>query len=144
MSAVSNADWIVHCDGSAKPNPGPMGLGAVIQAPDGTQHALSHLAPGKGCNNEAEIRALMHALREARRLGATSLLVFCDNQIVVEQLAGGDARPIARLAPLFDEARQLLRSFEGIGLRWIPRHRNAEADALARAALGLAAHQSLS
>jgi hypothetical protein len=28
--------WTVHCDGSATPNPGRMGVGAVITAPDGT------------------------------------------------------------------------------------------------------------
>ena len=38
--------------------------------------------------------------------------------------------------PLFDEACVLLESFEQARLQWIPRHRNAQADALARAALG--------
>jgi ribonuclease HI len=47
------------------------------------------------------------------------------------------SKPITRLAALFDEARALLSSFEQASLRWIPRHRNVEADALARAAMGL-------
>jgi len=42
---------------------------------------------------------------------------------------------------LFDEARALLKSFDQATLKWIPRHRNREADALARAALGLAGNR---
>jgi ribonuclease HI len=45
---------------------------------------------------------------------------------------------MARLAPLFDEARRVLQAFHGVRLQWIPRHRNGAADTLARAALGLA------
>jgi ribonuclease HI len=44
---------------------------------------------------------------------------------------------VARLAALFDEARALMGRFERASVHWLPRHRNAEADALARAALGL-------
>ncbi|MEP6721305.1 MAG: ribonuclease HI family protein [Variovorax sp.] len=137
MRAAGGAQtWLIHCDGSAMPNPGRMGLGAVIVAPDGTQYTLSQAASERGCNNEAELRALMAALREARSLGATAVRVCSDNSILVEQLGDAAPKPVARLAPLFDAARVLLRSFDAVALTWIPRHRNGEADALARAALG--------
>lgn len=129
--------WVIHCDGSAMPNPGRMGLGAVITAPDGTRHTLSQDTGTRGCNNEAELLALMAALQALQRLGATALRAYSDNSILVEQLDGRPARPVARLAGLFDEARTLLRSFDSVTLHWIPRHRNSEADALARAALGM-------
>ncbi|MGJ7496777.1 ribonuclease HI family protein [Variovorax sp. RT4R15] len=139
MSLLTAGDaqiWLVHCDGSAMPNPGRMGLGAVIVAPDGTRHTLSQATGERGCNNEAELRALMAALREARALGATAVRACSDNRILVEQLGDAAVKPVERLAPLFDEARALLRSFDAVALTWIPRHRNGEADALARAALG--------
>jgi ribonuclease HI len=134
---LQNAAWTIHCDGSAVPNPGRMGLGAVLVAPDGTRHPLSALADGRGCNNEAELRALMAALQEARQRGAAALVIHCDNSVVVEQLAGTAVEPFLRLASLFDEVRALLQSFPAVRLVWIPRHRNREADALARAAVGL-------
>jgi len=134
---LTDPAWTIHCDGSAVPNPGRMGLGAVLTAPDGTRHPLSTLAEGRGCNNEAELRALMAALQEARQRGATTLLIHCDNSVVVEQLAGTALEPFLRLAPLFGEVRAMLRSFASTRLVWIPRHRNREADALARAAVGL-------
>jgi len=95
------------------------------------------LAEGRGCNNEAELRALMAALHEARRHGATALVIHCDNSVVVQHLAGTATEPFLRLAPLFDEVRVMLRSFPAARVVWIPRHRNREADALARAAVGL-------
>ena len=116
MDGLAPAPWVIHCDGSAIPNPGRMGLGAVLVAPDGTRHALSQATHATGCNNEAELHAL------------------------VEQLATTTARlppPIApRLEPLYAAARELLARFGQAQMQWIPRHRNGEADALARAALG--------
>lgn len=134
------AVWSVYCDGSAVPNPGRMGLGAVLVAPDGvTRHTISQATTATGCNNEAELRSLMLALAALRTHGARGLQIHSDSSVLVEQLANDrPAAPIARLAPLFDEARRLLQGFAPVELRWIPRHRNGEADALARQALGLA------
>ncbi len=136
--AATPAPWVIHCDGSAVPNPGRMGLGAVLVAPDGARHTLSQAPDGRGCNNEAELKALMAALHAARGHGATAVRVFTDNSVLVEQLGAVRVPPVARLADLFDEARGLLASFDGCSVAWIPGHRNAEADALARAALGIA------
>ena len=130
--------WTVHCDGSAMPNPGRMGIGAVITAPDGTRHTLSQATHTTGCNNEAELLALTLALQDLRERGVTAVRAYSDNSILVEQLGPARAKPIARLAGLFDDARALLGSFDDARVQWIPRHRNAEADALARAALGVA------
>lgn len=136
---AGSTPWIVHCDGSAMPNPGRMGIGAVITAPDGSRHTLSQATHTTGCNNEAELLALTLALRDLREHGATAVRAYSDNSILVEQLGATGpepAAPIVRLAGLFDEARALLGSFDDVRLHWIPRHRNGEADALARAALG--------
>lgn len=132
--------WTVHCDGSAMPNPGRMGIGAVITQPDGTRHTLSQATHATGCNNEAELRALTLALQALQGHGAKAVVAYSDNSTLVEQLGAaagaGGVKPIVRLAPLYDEARALLGSFEEAQVLWIPRHRNAEADALARASLG--------
>jgi ribonuclease HI len=135
--AFAQAPWVIYCDGSAAPNPGRMGIGVVLTEPDGTRHMLSRALHANGCNNEAELLALMAALQELKVRGAKSLLAYSDNSILVEQLGRTKAKPVLRLAPLFDEARMLLNSFEQVCLKWLPRHRNGEADALARAALGL-------
>jgi ribonuclease HI len=62
--------WVVYCDGSAEPNPGRIGLGAVFAEPDDTRHTLSQAANENGCNNEAELRALLATLLELKLHGA--------------------------------------------------------------------------
>ncbi|WP_280190714.1 ribonuclease HI family protein [Delftia sp. PS-11] len=126
--------WNVHIDGSAMPNPGPMAIGVLITAPDGSRHQLSQALQATGCNNEAELRALMAALHKLRELQADRLDIFTDSSILVEQLAQPAPRPIVRLAALFDATRTAMSMFGQVRLHWVPRHRNADADALARAA----------
>jgi len=138
----SGPKWTVHSDGSAVPNPGRMGIGAVLVAPDGTRHEISQASQHHGCNNEAELMALTTALQEAKRRGAKAVMLYCDNSVIVEQLVGMPTRRVARLAPELDMARQVIDAFDQLELRWIPRHRNGEADALARAALGLPSKSS--
>jgi ribonuclease HI len=137
-SCAASQPWTIHCDGSAVPNPGRMGLGAVLVAPDGARHVLSTAADARGCNNEAEARALMLALRDAQALGARVLQIYSDSSLLVAQLGTCGAPPVLRLAALYEEVAALLATFAHSSLHWIPRHRNGEADVLARAALGLA------
>lgn len=98
------------------PNPGYMGMGAVLTEPDGTRHTLSQATTSKGCSNEAELRALIAALEEGKARGAKAVLVYCDSRALVDQLGVQDnklhVKPVARLVGVFDEARALLESFE--------------------------------
>jgi len=134
--------WTVYCDGSAVPNPGRMGLGAVITGPMGQVHTVSIHTHAVGCNNEAELRALVEALRQAQALGASDVKAFTDNRVLVDHLGpsrpGQVVRPIERLQTVFSEARLVIESLRQVQLHWVPRHRNSAADALARAALGMA------
>ncbi len=139
IAPAAAGEWTVFCDGSAVPNPGRMGIGAVITAPDGTRETLSVATHAIGCNNEAELRALTAALERLKARGATVVRTFSDNSVLVAQLGAVQARPVLRMATLFDEARALLATFEHASVQWIPRHRNVEADTLARAALGIPA-----
>lgn len=142
-AAAAATPWLIHCDGSAVPNPGRMGLGAVIASPDGaTQHALSEATHCTGCNNEAELRALLAALQWlAARQGAGPafrLKVVSDSSLLVQHLGPRPGATVVRLAALLDAVRRALAPFAEVELAWVPRHRNGAADALARAALGLA------
>lgn len=114
-----------------------MSLGVLLQLPDGTRHTLSQALHRSGCNNEAELLALMAALELARSLGTRCLTVRTDSHVLVEQLGPPlpkPARPIARLNALFEQARSHMQHFDELVLQWVPRHRNTEADALARSA----------
>ncbi len=131
-------EWQLWFDGTASPNPGRMGLGVVVHGPTGERltDALK-LAPG-GCNNAAELHALMRGLQLAHTAGARRVLAFGDSDFVVRHVRGEQHTQVEPLAGLVAQARTLLTQFDGVRLVWVPRHRNGEADRLAREVLGLA------
>ncbi len=124
--------WTVYIDGSATPNPGHMRIGGIAYAPDGSAHSFSQAIAHSGCNNEAEALAAIHALQWLHAQQVRAVLLHTDNSILAEQLSQASPKPIARLAYIYAQARALLPLFESVQLRWIPRHKNAVADALAR------------
>ncbi|MDH1703320.1 ribonuclease HI family protein [Comamonas terrigena] len=136
-TAPNALHWTVHIDGSALPNPGRMALGAVLVSPAGVCHTVSQDTHRTGCNNEAEVLALLAALEVLRTQQAQHARVYSDSSILVEQLTLAKPKPVVRLTPLYDQARAAVRRFSGVTLHWVPRHRNQQADALARAALQL-------
>ena len=142
VGATDAPAWVAHCDGGAWPNPGTMALGAVLVSPTGEVHQLSQRLSGSGCNNEAEWQATVVTLRQALALGAHALLLHTDSTQVRDHLATGRAcTPPPSLPPALqtwaNEARRLAARLATFQVRWVPRHRNGQADALARQALGL-------
>ena len=125
-----------------------MGLGGVLISEDGDHYEISEVAPGWGCNNEAELRALIALLALAIHRGVRRLQVYGDNDFVIGSAQGftdghvSDVPLVARLVPLLDSLRSLLAEFDHVDCRWLPRHRNGEADQLSRRALGLPAKKS--
>lgn len=132
-----NETWQAWFDGSASPNPGKMGIGLVLQSPDGSVSERSFQARESGCNNEAELHALCALLELARDQGVRHLQIQGDSDVAVRYVNGVDVTGIARLQSLILRSQALLAGFEGVSLRWIPRHRNGVADELSRRALGL-------
>ena len=121
------------------PNPGRMAVGVVLTGPDGSVHQLAQALPGSGCNNEAELRALQAGLALAQAKGASSVRIYTDSHWLLEQLAAQalgwpQTRVTVRLAHCICAAQAGLAGFAEVQWRWIPRHHNTEADALARQA----------
>lgn len=134
---MSTPLWLIYCDGTCKPNPGAMAVGALVIDPDGTRHTLSRLVGRSGCNTEAEAEALIYALSLAKQLGANAVRAYSDSVVLIEQTTGRTRTEVARLAVVFAAARTALAHFEVAELKWLMREKNIEADGLARAALGL-------
>ena len=119
------------------PNLGKIGIGVLLMSPDGRCSEKSLLLNVSGCNNEAELHALCAALEMAAAAGARHLVLRGDSEVALRYVRGPDSTQIARLCLLVAEARDWLPRFDEVQLIWIPRHRNREADRLARQALGL-------
>jgi ribonuclease HI len=109
-------------------------LGAVLEGPGGVRIELS-LDGGYGNSSEAEYLALIAVLRAAVKHGADELLVLGDSQVVIDDVNGPDSASASALRDFRDEARTLLAHLPRAQLRWIPRHKNHQADALSQRAV---------
>jgi ribonuclease HI len=125
----------LRTDGGARGNPGPAGIGVVLEGPDG--EVVAELAKGIGhaTNNVAEYRALLEGLSLAAEHGARRLDVFSDSLLMVEQMKGRYKVRNPGLQPLFERARQLVRGFDKVTFTAVRRERNKAADALANQAM---------
>lgn len=132
-AGTGHAGWRAWFDGSARPNPGRCGLGAVLEGPDGQRIELSRDG-GYGNSSEAEYRALIALLAVALEHGASGLLVLGDSQVVIDDVNGPDCAGAPALRDLRGEALALLARLPQASVRWIPRHKNVQADALSQRA----------
>lgn len=134
--------WRAWFDGSAHPNPGRCGIGGVVHGPDGQRVEISRAA-GYGNSSEAEYMALVAVLHAALDAGAGQLTVYGDSQGVIEDANGPASGGAPSLSGLRADAQALMRRMESVSLRWVPRHKNPEADALSqRAVAGWASLES--
>ena len=129
----------LHTDGGARGNPGPAGIGVVLE--DDKGQVVGEIARGIGqtTNNVAEYSALIAGLELALDKGVDELDVFVDSELVVHQLSGDWKIKNDRLRTLAVRARALLGRFEKASVKHVPRERNAGADRLANQGMDAAA-----
>lgn len=133
---VATGSWQAWFDGSARPNPGKCGIGAVLKGPNGEQFDVC-LAAGYGNSSEAEYLALIMLLEKAIEVKASPLVIYGDSQVVIGDVMGSCKFAAMSLAPSRVRALSLMTQLIGVSLCWIPRHKNNEADALSQRATRL-------
>ncbi len=125
----------VYTDGAARGNPGPAGAGALITDEDGTVLGTAQRYLGEATNNVAEYQALILGLERAAELGAVSIEVLADSQLVVFQMSGDYKVRSEHLLELHERARTLATRFRSVRYIHIPRDENRDADRLANQAI---------
>jgi len=123
---------VAYVDGGSQGNPGPSGIGIVI---DGYEDHRIRIAKwiGRQDNNVAEYVALLEALQSAMALNATKLHVYSDSQIVVKQMTGAYTCRSPRLYSLNWICRKLARGLT-FSISHVGRASNREANHLANSA----------
>ena len=140
---VEQLSLIIRTDGAARGNPGPASAGAVLidaSRPDARDPRASADASiseflGVQTNNVAEYTGVVRALELARELGARDVSLMLDSKLIVEQLSGRWRIKDAKLIPLWEAARAILRTFDRWSIVHVPRAQNSAADALANEAI---------
>ncbi|HEY5677807.1 MAG TPA: ribonuclease HI family protein [Myxococcales bacterium] len=125
----------VFSDGAARGNPGPAGAGAVLTDTSGRVLARLGRYLGRQTNNVAEYQGLLLGLQHAQELGYRAVEVRADSQLLIRQLKGEYAVRHAGLKPLHAEALRLLRGFDKVDLKHVPREENALADEMSNRAI---------
>jgi len=126
---------IIHTDGGARNNPGPAGIGAVLY--DENKQVVKEISEyiGEATNNQAEYKAVIRAMEEARKLNASELEFYLDSELVVKQLNREYKVKNKELAPLFMKVYNLSQGFRKVTFKHVIRERNKEADALVNKAI---------
>lgn len=129
----------VFCDGSCEPNPGgTAAFGWVVYDGEKKIRELCSVAcTGEGAtNNVAEYSAVISAPSWLLANGYANrrVVVHSDSELLVCQLAGRYRVKAPNLIPLHRQALKLAALFKEVAFRWVPRERNAEADALSKRA----------
>ena len=122
---------IVACDGAARGNPGPAGIGVQITNERGEVLAEVARGLGEATNNVAEYTAAIEGLRCAQELGARTVTVRSDSQLLVNQLTGRYRVKTPHLQPLHRQVRNLVAGFDRVSFEHVRRELNTEADRLA-------------
>ncbi|MGC9049123.1 MAG: ribonuclease HI family protein [Patescibacteria group bacterium] len=127
--------FILYTDGGSFGNPGPAGVGVVIR--DKNKKIIKEMAKyiGEATNNQAEYKALILGLEEAKKLGATEIDCYLDSELIVKQLNREYKIKDHGLGPFFIKIWNLSQSFKEINYHYIPREKNKEADRLVNQAI---------
>ena len=120
----------VNVDGGARGNPGPAAVAAVVQDRSGEVVEERSEAIGTATNNVAEYRALLLGIERAAALGARSLELIGDSELIVRQVNGEYKVKDEALRELHRQVRKALEGFDEWSIRHVRRDDNAEADRL--------------
>jgi len=121
---------VVHVDGGSRGNPGPSAVAAVASTSDGDALAEKSAYIGETTNNVAEYKAVQLGLELARELGASTVEIVNDSQLIARQIGGQYKVKHAGLKPLYLETMKALREFDRWSVRDVRREHNKRADEL--------------
>jgi len=131
---------IAYVDGGSRGNPGPAGVGVIIEHPTGRRVEISQ-AIGVRDNNYAEYAALLVALEYAAAFDSRSLQVYSDSEVVVRQISGSYSCQSAVLRDIYTACMALIASLQHFAISHIRREQNAGADRLAKEAIDRATRE---
>jgi len=134
---------VLYADGAARGNPGPAGIGVVIEDERGRVLKEVSRFVGQKTNNQAEYLALIQGLEEAAEYQADAVLVRLDSELLVRQLRGEYKVKSPLLKPLWNQVQTLLARYKVVGIEHIERGYNRAADRLANRAIDAASADEL-
>jgi len=103
---------IIFTDGGARGNPGPAASGVVISTAKGEVIEAFGRYLGETTNNQAEYKAILFGLQEAKKYQPKRIQFFMDSELAMKQLTGVYRMKNEALRPIFDEIKRLAADYE--------------------------------
>ena len=127
---------LIRTDGGSRGNPGPAGIGVVIEDAETGEIIETHgKFIGRTTNNQAEYQAAILVLTRAVQLHATRVEVVADSELLVKQARGEYRVKNVDLALRYAELKALEKKLPQVCYRHVRRAFNTAADALANQAM---------
>jgi ribonuclease HI len=130
--------YIIHTDGGSRGNPGPAGIGVIIETQSGEIVLEISKYIGDTTNNIAEYSALVAALEKCTDKNNASELeleFFLDSELVVRQLNGIYKVKDSNMRDLYTKVKELEKKFAKTTYTHVLRENNKKADKLVNEAL---------
>ena len=138
---MSPMQFTIHADGGSRGNPGPAGAGAMIRDHLGNSVASVSQFLGTRTNNYAEYEAVILAFQTlaklvgTKKVGATTVVVKMDSELVVRQMKGQYKVKHPVLKEQYARLVQAAGAFKEVSFTHVFRAENSDADALANEAM---------
>lgn len=131
----------LYTDGGSRGNPGPSASGFAILDMKDQIIVKEGIYLGVTTNNQAEYQALKLGLEQAKKMGISTIHVYMDSTLVVNQMKGIFKVKNRDLWPIHEAIKQLTAGFKQITFTHVPREFNKIADGAVNEALDAAEKQ---
>lgn len=121
----------IYIDGSSKGNPGPSGIGVLVEDRDGNEVGVFSAGIGETTNNMAEYISLLIAVEIVKQMGAKKAKIYTDSELMSKQINGEYRVKNDRIRELVKRYFDLSKGLD-IEVLNIKRESNKRADNLAR------------
>lgn len=128
----------VFTDGASSGNPGPAGIGVVINDSNNNKIISDYEPIGEATNNVAEYKAIIKSVKLLRTLNFEfdEVNFFSDSELIVKQITGEYKVKNKDLLELNLEFRKNINNLKKkFHIKYIPREKNKEADKLSKLAV---------
>ncbi len=120
MSIPLNKTLEIYTDGASKGNPGPSAYAFIFVIDNDMVYQQTQFI-GHQTNNQAEYRAIIEALGEAKKKTNQKVIIYSDSELVIKQLKGDYQVRKRHLAVLFNKVIDISKYFKNIEFQHVPR-----------------------
>ena len=114
-------DLNIYTDGGSRGNPGPAAFAALLYDSSGKLLKSHSEYIGENTNNVAEYRAVLKALRLAKKYSTGDILCTMDSQLAAMQLSGKYRIKKPHLRKLYELVKAEERHFSSVRYRHVKR-----------------------